>query len=104
MTGYIDTLALDLYYASPSQDLCGMGLSIDLVVDGIAVLDMEGIGNTTDVNTFQVNDDYMLAQVALTNIADAMENFDILGDETTGPRGRDRRRDVPDLPGGDLDV
>jgi hypothetical protein len=83
ITGYVENIALDLYYSSPTTNLCGMGLSIDLTIDGKVILDMEGIGNTADVNTYAAGDDLFVAQVALTDIAKRMEQRGIFGDETT---------------------
>ncbi|WP_157965195.1 hypothetical protein [Euzebya rosea] len=79
VTGYMENIALQLYYTSPVQNLCGMGLSIDVVIDGKRVMDMAGIGNTEDVVTYQISDDHYVAQVAITNIAEQMESMGIFG-------------------------
>ena len=79
ITGYIENIALSLYYASPVQNLCGMGLSIDVIIDGKRVMDMAGIGNTEDVVTYPASDDYWVAQVAITNLAGQMEAMGIFG-------------------------
>ena len=80
-SGYLDTIALDLYYDSPTDNLCGMGLNIDLDVDGNKVLQMDGT-SMVEVASEPVGD-YYFARVALTQIHDALTGLGAAGTADT---------------------
>ena len=69
-TGYVDTIALDLYYDSPTDNLCGMALAINLDIDGTEVLAMDTLAFVTVAS--ESAGDYYVAKVALTEIHAAL--------------------------------
>jgi len=83
VTGYLENIRTQLYYRSPTQNLCGMSLSFDVTVDGEKVLDMEGVGHTTDVTSYASENDYYVAEFAFVDLYEAMLDRGIEGDETT---------------------
>lgn len=87
VTGYLDSIVLDLYYQSPIADFCGMTAAVDLDVDGLPVLDMDGISGRIDVATEPAGTG-TLVKLRLTNIFAQFEYYagfglDVIGDETT---------------------
>lgn len=87
-TGYLDSITLDLHYVDPYQDaLCPLNLAVDLDVDGLPVLDMDGTGGPVEVFT-EPTDNGLVARLKITEIFAQMESFssgtlDFIGDETT---------------------
>ena len=76
-TGHLDTIALDLYYDSPTDNLCGMALAIDLDIDGTKVLAMDTL-SFVPVNSEPAGD-YYVAKVALTQIHAALTSLGAAG-------------------------
>lgn len=87
VTGYLDSIVLDLYYQSPVADFCGMTAAVDLDVDGVSMLDMDGIAGRIDVATEPAGNG-TLVKLRLTEVFAQLERyadfgFDFVGDETT---------------------
>lgn len=87
VTGYLDSLTLDLYFVGPFQGICPVWLAVDLDVDGLPVLDMDGTGGPVPVTTEPAGNGHV-ARLKITNVFAQMESFssgslDFIGDETT---------------------
>lgn len=87
VTGYLDSITLDLFYVSPVADVCGMTLAVDLDIDGVPVLDMDGISGRVEVFTEPAGDGTAV-RLKVTNIhalldSYSSDSFDLVGDEET---------------------
>lgn len=91
-TGHLDSMTLDLHFVDPYLgSLCDLNLAVDLDVDGVPVLDMDGTGGVVPVATEPAGDtaaDGWVARLKLTDIDAQLrrfssDGFDLVGDETT---------------------
>lgn len=84
VTGLIDSFVLDLTYVdNPAVPFCGMVLAVDVDIDGVPVLDMDGHGGVVDV---AVSDG--AARLKVTDIHEKLLTYgafaeQIIGDEET---------------------
>lgn len=84
VTGLIDSFVLDLTYLdNPAAPFCGMVLAVDLEIDDVPILDMDGHGGPVDV---AVSDG--AARLKVTDIHRKLQSYgtyaeQLIGDETT---------------------
>lgn len=88
VTGHLDTLVLDLFYVSPVADRCGLTLAVDLDVDGLPVLDMDGIFDRVEVFTEPAGSGHTAVRLKITRIDEQLRRFgggghDFVGDADT---------------------
>lgn len=88
LTGYLDSLTLDLHFVGPFQEtLCDLNVAVDLLVDDVPVLDMDDIVGLVPVQADASGNGHV-ARLRVTNINAKLESFsspsfDFVGDEAT---------------------
>ncbi len=77
-TGWLDSITMELHFAAPFQELCDLNVAVDLDVDGIPVLDMDGTGGPVEVYA-EPNGETYIAKLKITNVFALLDGYGYAG-------------------------